>query len=156
MNRFLHPTPRLALFAGLALVVSHALAQTAPAPASPMPDWDRLTPQQREMLIAPVRERWNSAPEQRPRMLEHARRWQQMTPEQRKRAHEGHRRFEHMSDQQREQARVLFGRMRELPPEQRRQLREQWKAMTPEQRRVWVEKNRDAAERSPAVPMPRD
>ena len=123
----------------LLLLAGNALAQSTPAQS--LPDWDKLTPQQREVLIAPVRDRWNSDPDQRPRMLEHAKRWKDMSPEQRKQAHKGMRRFEHMNPQQREEARALFEQMKKLAPEQRNQLRQDWKAMTPEQRRVWVEKH---------------
>ncbi len=119
---------------------------TAPAfasdPAAPtLPAWDQLSAAQREQLIAPVRERWNAEPAQRGRMLQHAQRWQQMTPEQRQEAHHGMRRWEHLNPEQRVQMRALFERMRGLPPEQRSALKQQWKQMTPEQRRAWVQAN---------------
>ncbi|HYM86668.1 MAG TPA: DUF3106 domain-containing protein [Pseudoxanthomonas sp.] len=123
----------------LFLLAGNALAQSAPVQL--LPDWDKLTPQQREVLIAPVRERWNSDADQRPRMLEHAQRWKTMSPEQRKQARKGMRRFEGMKPQQREEARALFGQMKDLPPEQRQKLRDEWKAMTPEQRKAWVQKH---------------
>lgn len=118
------------------LLAGNAFAQTAT-----LPEWDKLTPQQREMLIAPLRDRWNSAPEQRVRMLEHAQRWQRMTPEQRAQARKGMRRFVHMKPEQREHARALFAKMHGMPPDERRKLVEQWKAMTPEQRQQWVQDN---------------
>ncbi|MGH8028070.1 MAG: DUF3106 domain-containing protein [Pseudoxanthomonas sp.] len=136
---------------GLLLLAGNALAQSAPAQS--LPDWDKLTPQQREALIAPVRERWNSDPGDRPRMLEHAQRWKSMTPEQRRQARKGMRRFEGMQPHQREEARALFEQMKELPPEQREKLREEWKAMTPEQRRAWVRKNAPKDPR-PLPPLP--
>ena len=53
------------------------LAVAAPAfsqPSQPsLPEWDQLTPAQRETLIAPMRDRWNASPEHRQRMYEHAR-----------------------------------------------------------------------------------
>ncbi|MFY1079926.1 DUF3106 domain-containing protein, partial [Escherichia coli] len=65
---------------------------------------------QRESLLAPLRDRWNSADAgQRQRMLSHGQRWQTMSPEERDKARRGLRRFEHMSPEQREQARALFG-----------------------------------------------
>jgi DNA-directed RNA polymerase subunit F len=131
----------------LLLLAGNALAQSTPAQS--LPDWDKLTPQQREVLISQVRERWNNDPDQRPRMLEHAQRWKNMSPEQRKQARKGMRRFEDMNPQQREEARVLFEQMKKLSPEQRNQLREDWQRMTPEQRRAWVEKN---APKDPANP----
>ena len=132
------------LLLGLLLLAGQALAQSQPA--TPLPDWDKLTPQQRESLIAPVRERWNREPEERPRMLERAQRWQSMTPEQRGRARKGMHRFEHMNPQQREEARALFEQMRKLSPEQRKELREDWRQMTPEQRRAWVDKHAPKAQ----------
>jgi hypothetical protein len=129
---------------GLALTASHALAQTSPAP---LPTWDKLTPQQREALIAPVRDRWNREPEDRARMLERAQRWQAMTPEQRAQARHGMKRFEDMSPGQRREARALYGHMKTLTPEQRETLREQWKKMTPAQRDAWIRDN---------APPPRD
>ena len=137
---------------GLLLLAGNALAQSAPA--QPLPDWDKLTPQQRDALIAPVRERWNSDPDDRPRMLEHAQRWKSMTPEQRQQARKGMRRYEGMNPRQREEARVLFIRMKDLPPEQRKKLREDWKNMTPEQRRVWIQKNAPQDARPPLPPLP--
>lgn len=125
---------------GLLLMAGSALAQSAPAPQA-LPEWSKLTPQQREALIAPVRERWDADPGERARMLEHAKRWKTMSPEERKQARKGMRRFEGMNPQQREEARVLFVRMKDLTPQQREQLRDDWKKMTPEQRRNWVEKN---------------
>lgn len=47
---------------------------------TPMPEWEKLTQQQRQVLIDALRERWNEAPEERPRMYRHARRWLDMTP----------------------------------------------------------------------------
>ena len=129
---------------GLLFAGSHALAQRAPAP---LPTWDKLTPQQREALIAPVRDRWNREPEDRARMLERAQRWQAMTPEQRAQARHGQKRFEGMNPEQRRQARALYGHMKSLTPEQRDALREQWKKMTPEQREAWMRDN---------APPPRD
>jgi len=123
---------------GLALASGQALAQSSPAS---LPDWDKLTPQQREALIAPVRDRWNREPDERARMLERAQRWQALTPEQRAQARHGMKRFENMNPEQRRQARALYGHMKTLTPEQRDALREQWKKMTPEQREAWIRDN---------------
>lgn len=123
----------------LLLAAGSALAQGS-GPAG-LPEWDQLTAQQREALVAPLRERWNQDPSQRARMLGHAQRWQSMSPEQRGRARKGMRHFEGMDPVQRQQARALFQRMRTLEPKQRDALRAQWKAMTPEQRSEWVEQN---------------
>lgn len=122
----------------LLLVCASAVA----ADPQPLPEWDQLTPAQRETLIAPVRDRWNSSsPERRQRNYEHARGWQQMTPEQREQARRGMHRFENMSPGQRRDAQALFDKMRGMDKDQRQQLREQWNKMSTEQRRQWVEAN---------------
>lgn len=118
------------------------------AQSPPLPEWDQLSPAQRETLIASVRERWNNAPDRRQRMYDHALRWQQMTPEQRELAHRGMHRFEHMAPAQRREAQALFAKMRGMDKEQRKELHDQWQKMTPEQRQQWVEANPPPA-RSP-------
>lgn len=127
------------LLLSLLLLSGQVLAQSQPA--TTLPEWDKLTPQQREALIAPVRERWNSEPAERARMLERAQHWKSFSPHERGQARKGMRRFENMTPQQREEARALFDRMRQMPPEDRKKLREEWSQMTPEQRRTWVQKN---------------
>ncbi len=124
----------------LALVLAAApLAAMAQSPA-PLPAWEQLTPAQRELLLAPVRERWNnSSPEKRRHLLEHAERWRTMTPEQRSHARHGMKRWQDMPPEKREQARALFEHIRPLPEAERKAMLERWKAMTPEQRKAWVE-----------------
>lgn len=130
--------PLLTLLLGL-LLCGQAMAQSA---ATPLPEWDKLTQQQRETLIAPMRDRWDSDVDSRAHMYEHAQRWNNMTPEQRKQARRGMKRFEGMDLRQRQEARAIFLQMEKMTPEQRRQLEEKLKAMTPEQRRAWMEQNR--------------
>ncbi len=129
-------TARLSLLLVLGLLCGNALAQTTPA--ANLPDWDKLTPQQRETLITPLRDRWNDSPDERVRMFEHANRWKSMTPE------------------QRQQARALFAKMRGMNKEQRQQLRNEWSKMTPDQRRDWMEKNAPRRDDMPPMPPPRD
>lgn len=124
----------------LALVAGPAMAQTA-RQAGSLPAWEQLSPAQRELLIGPIRERWNANPDARTRLFKHAQRWRQLTPEQRANAHHGLVRWEKMDPQQRQTMRALFQKMRDLPPEQRRALRARWREMTPEQRRAWVAEN---------------
>jgi hypothetical protein len=118
----------------------------APAPvaqaAQPvLPAWDQLTPAQRELLVAPLRERWDSNPGERARMYGHAERWRSMTPEQRARARRGLGHWEHMDPARRREMRALFEKMRTMSPEQRKALRDQWHGMTQAQRSAWVEAN---------------
>lgn len=106
-----------------------------------MPTWDALTDAQREVLVAPIRERWNGDVSERNRMYGRAQRWQSMTPEQRRDAQRGMRRWDHMSPDQRDKARAKFDAFRDLPPEQQAAARAKFKAMTPEQRRAYVDRN---------------
>jgi len=137
---------RFCLSLVLVMLTPCALAQNA----SNLPAWEQLNPAQREQLIAPVRERWNSQPQLRARMLRNAQRWQQLDPQQRKHAQRGLQRLEQMTPQQRQQARTLYQHMRQLPEGQRRALREQLRSMTPEQRRAWMQQNANR----PAPPKP--
>ena len=125
----------------LALCVAPVFAAQPVQRAAIPPAWEQLSQAERELLVAPVRERWNANPAQRARMLDHAQRWQTMTPEQRERAHDGLKRWSHMDTEKRQEMRALFHKMRTLDPEQRKALREQWKAMTPEQRETWLRQN---------------
>ena len=134
-------SPRTRLLALLlALAPCAAFAQAQPTAPAPLPAWDQLTSEQRELLLAPVRERWNrSEPAKRTHMLEHARRWQSMTPEQREHARHGMKRWRDLPPEKREQARALFEHTRAMPEAERRATIQRWKAMTPQERKSWVE-----------------
>ena len=106
-----------------------------------LPAWEQLTPAQRELLIAPLRERWDANPGERNRMYGHADRWRSMTPEQRARVRRGLGHWEHMDPARRREMRALFEKMRTMSPEQRKALRDQWHGMTQAQRNAWVEAN---------------
>ena len=134
----------LLLLASLALAPTTARAQEAKADA--MPAWDQLTPAQRELLIAPVRDRWNREPEKRERFMEYAKRWKAMPQPQRERARHGMQRWEGMTPEQREQARALFQAVRGLDKDARGEFMEKWRQMTPQQRTDWV-KTHPAPER---------
>jgi hypothetical protein len=129
------------LFALLALLLAAPVFAQQAAPARTLPAWEQLSAAERDALIAPVRERWNTEPAERARMLERAHRWQTMTPQQRQQLHRGARRWAHMSPEQREHTRALFREMRQMTPEQRQQLRAKWKSMTPEQRKAWMQEH---------------
>ncbi|MBJ6981247.1 MULTISPECIES: DUF3106 domain-containing protein [unclassified Luteimonas] len=135
----------------LALALSLPAAAQGPAKSEPLPTWDQLDSEQREALVAPLKQRWDDRPEGRAKMLAHARRWQQMTPEQRERARHGADRWHGMSPAEKAETRALYGKLRSLPEDERRALRARWKAMTPEQRRAWAEAN-PPAERGAAPP----
>ena len=114
-------------------------AQTAAQPA--LPAWEQLTDAQRELLVAPLRERWNASPGDRARMYDRAERWRTMTPEHRARARRGMGHWEHMDPQRRREMRALFEKMRGMTPDQRKALRDRWHAMTAGERRAWVDAN---------------
>jgi hypothetical protein len=133
------------------LLLSFLLASAAaPAfcaePPATLPAWDQLTPAQRDLVVAPVRDRWNADPAARARMLGHAQRWQQLSPDQRIRMRRGLGRWEHMDPEQRQAMRALFHKMRAMTPAQRDALRGKWRAMTPQQRHDWVEANAPPAD----------
>lgn len=117
-----------------------ARAQVDPA----LPDWDHLSTAQRELIVAPTRERWNTSPDDRPRMLHHAERWRAMTPQQRAQARHGLDRFQTMTPEQREQARAAFEQFRGMAPQDRHALRQKLRAMTPEQRDAWLKSHAGA------------
>lgn len=123
------------------LLLSPVVVAQSSAVETTLPDWDRLSAQQRDVLIAPVRERWNARPERRARMLDHATRWRELTPEQRRHSRRGVRRWQQMEPAQQQEMRALYSKMRTLDDAGRHELRERWEAMTPEQRRAWVRAN---------------
>lgn len=140
------PTSHRGLVTAVGLAVLLSLAGTTlaaePAAGKPLPAWEQLTPAQRELLIAPTRERWNTLePARRENMLERARHWQRMSPEQRERAHHGLKRWQDMNPEKREQTRALYSHMRSLDDVQRKAMLTRWRAMTPEQRKAWVEQH---------------
>ena len=132
MNR----TIRLTVLA-LALWPAFAFAQSATV-ATHYPEWDQLTPAQREALVAPLRERWNSNPGERARMVERAQRWKAMPRDQRERAGHGMQRWEHMTPEQRSEARALFHAMRGMDKDQRKAFMAQWRQKTPQQKTDWL------------------
>lgn len=135
---------RLFLATCLLLASAGAFAGDKPQDAGsavPMPAWEQLSAEQRELLVAPLRERWNANPTERSRIYRHAERWQSMTPEQRKHARRGLSHWEHMDPERRAEMKALFQAMKAMSPEERKALRKRWHGMTAEQRRQWVEAN---------------
>ena len=133
----------------LALWPAFAFAQT-PATATQYPDWDQLTPAQRDALVAPLRERWNSNPGERARMVERAQRWKAMPRNQRDRARHGMQRWEGMSPEQRTEARALFHAMRGLDKEQRKVFLADWRKMSAQQKVDWLKAHPAPERREPA------
>ena len=140
MNHMIRPT-----LLALVLWPAFAFAQAQPA-ATQYPEWDKLSPAQRDALIAPLRERWNSNPDERARMVERAQRWKAMPRDQRDRARHGMQRWEHMSPEKRVEARALFHAMRDMDAEQRKAFLADWRQKNPQQRADWL-KTHPAPER---------
>jgi len=135
----------------LLAVATPSIAQNAPPRSGAdgretpqLPEWDRLSQAQRDALLAMVREQWNSNPQQRARLMRQAEHWRQLTPEQRKRAQQGRHLWQQMSPEERKRARAAFEHSKHLSPEERAALRDKLRAMTPEQRREWLRKYRQA------------
>ncbi|GGA69457.1 hypothetical protein GCM10011521_04560 [Arenimonas soli] len=107
-----------------------------------VPSWDELSPEQRKYLGRHEAE-WDTLPaSRRVHALERAERrarWEAMPPEQRERIRQGMRNYRDMTPAQREKAREAMRVMRSLPEDQRERLKKQWRAMSPEQRRAWLE-----------------
>jgi len=132
-------TPRtspLLLLAAFVLAPA-AWAQDA-KPAAPLPAWEQLTPVQRDLLIAPVRDRWNREPERRQKFMEYAKRWKDMPPPDRDHARMGMERWEGMTPEQRDQARAVFHAVRGMDKDARHDFMEKWRQMGPQQRADWA------------------
>ena len=107
-----------------------------------VPSWDELTPAQ-QAAVARLRDRWDSLPaSHRVMALERAERrarWEAMTPEQRERIREGMRNYRELPPGLRETMRESMRAMRALPEAEREALLARWRALSPEQRRAWLE-----------------
>ena len=107
-----------------------------------VPNWDQLTPAQQKS-VERLRERWDTLPaSQRVMALERAERrarWEAMTPEQRERIREGMRNYRELPPELRETMRESMRAMRALPEPERKALLSKWRALSPEQRRAWLE-----------------
>lgn len=130
------PTPSLLLLAALALAPFAASAQDAKP--DPLPAWEQLSPAQRELLIAPVRDRWNREPDRRLQFMEFAKRWQSMPQLQRERARHGMQRWEGMSPAQRDEARAVFQAVHGMDKDARAAFMANWRQMSASQRADWV------------------
>jgi Protein of unknown function (DUF3106) len=144
---------------GLALMLASAsvLAQQPPAHAAGqraqrvqergavvpdgvrVPAWQQLNPRQRADL-ASFADRWDRLPaSRRVQILERYDRFRSLPPEKQSALREGAVNFQQMTPQQRQKMRQSVRVVRTLPPEEQRALRRQWEAMTPEQRRAWLD-----------------
>lgn len=167
--RFSMPAPLLPLL--LAFVLAGKAMAGDADPGQPLPAWEQLDQARRDILVAPLRERWNRNPDERARMYQRALRWQSMPPEQRARAHRGLHRWESMDPDKRAKVRMLFERTRGMPRQQRREtfalfkamldmtsaerdaLRRRWPRMTPGERDAWLQAHGPRRGRHPQAPQ---
>ena len=121
------------------------VAPSDPRPAPEgvrVPSWAELSPAQKAGL-AHLEAHWDRMPaSRRVEALERFERRQHflsLPPEQRRALREGARHFHEMPPELRDRMRRSIRHVQSLPPEQQRALRRQWQALTPEQRRAWLE-----------------
>jgi hypothetical protein len=122
-----------------------ASASARPTELAPVPDnvvaptWNQLDAQQQTDL-QPFADRWDRMPApRRLHILQRYQRWQRLPPEKREAMREGLANYQRMSPEQRQKIRRSMHVVRALPPDQQRALRQQWRAMTPEQRKAWLD-----------------
>jgi hypothetical protein len=134
-----------------------ALAAPAGEPATPRA-WQSLSPQQQQLLqnfhdrwdslpaekqqsLARGSQRWiNMSPEQRSGAQERFKQWRALPPEQRQVIRQRWQQFKALPPQEQQRIRQQVSRFRQLPPERREELRRQWRQMTPQQRRGFMQR----------------
>ena len=126
-----------------ALLLAAVCAATAEAATVPtgvkVPAWSELNSQQQADLSM-FAKRWDRmAASRRVALLERQARWKDMPPPERKMLREGARNFHEMSPELKEKMRTSISAVRKLPEADQRQLRQQWRALDPQQRRAWLE-----------------
>jgi hypothetical protein len=111
----------------------------ATPPGVRVPAWKELDAGQRADL-ASFAGRWDRLPaSRRVQILERYDRFKSLPPEKQTALREGAINFQQMSPPQRQKMRESLQALRTLPPDEQRDLRRQWQAMTPEQRRTWLD-----------------
>jgi hypothetical protein len=121
-----------------------AVATTQAAPVVPeqvkVPAWNELSDQQQADL-SHLAGRWDRLPaSRRVLILERYSHWKHLPAQEREALREGARNFRQMSPRQREKMRMSMDAVRALPRAQQRRLRERWRSMTPQQRRLWLDR----------------
>jgi hypothetical protein len=123
-------------------IVSVCANAQPPAPVPEgvsVPSWSQLDAQ-RQTDLQPFADRWDRMPaSRRVQILERYERWQRLPPEQREALRDGLANYQRMSPEQRQKIRDSMHVIRTLPPDQRHALRQRWRAMTPEQRKAWLD-----------------
>jgi hypothetical protein len=150
------------LSACLALCAGVSMAQEAPPPAAAEPAtpraWQSLSPQQQQLLqnfqgrwdslppdkqqaLARGSQRWiNMSPEQRSGAQERFKQWRALPPEQRQVIRQRWQQFKSLPPEEQKRIREKVTQFNRLPPQRRQELRQQWRQMTPEQRRGFAQR----------------
>lgn len=133
-------TWRICLLGWLLLAIASAQAAPAVPEQVTVPAWKELSEQQQADL-SHLAGRWDRLPaSRRVLILERYSRWKHLPAHEREALREGARNFRQMSPRQREKMRMSMDAVRALPREQQRRLRRQWGSMTPQQRRLWLDR----------------
>ena len=123
--------------------VSPAASRLLPAKPSPMvpaPDWNGLTPAQKEAL-SPLEHDWNGLDDARKsKWLEIAPRFAALPEQERERIHERMRAWAALSPVERQQARVGYQMIQQLKTHDREAKWEAYQALSPERRHELAEK----------------
>jgi hypothetical protein len=114
------------ILAGLSLLTCMTLS--AAAVAGDLPDWQQLSPVQRDVL-APLGGDWNHLDDERRRKwLELAERFPSMTPAEQARMRARMSYWSSLTPEERVEARERYKRLQSMPPEKREALARQWEA----------------------------
>ena len=137
------------LGAAAALMLGHrALAQTA---AGGGPNWNQLSPQQREAL-APLAGQWATIPaDSKRKWIEIADKYPQLSPEGKARMQARMAEFARLTPEQRRTARENFQRAYELPLESRESAVQQYKALPPDKKKELSERGQAKDAGKPAA-----
>jgi len=131
---------RLCLLVSLLLAVATAQAAPVVPEQVKVPAWNELSDQQQADL-SHLAGRWDRLPaSRRVLILERYSHWKHLPAQEREALREGARNFRQMSPRQREKMRMSMDAVRALPRAQQRRLRERWRSMTPQQRRLWLDR----------------
>lgn len=99
--------------------------------------WDQLPPERQQRLLNGARQWSNMDSDQRSQARQRFQQWQQMKPDEQARLRERFDRFRQLPPEQREAIRNARQWFRSLPPARRQELREQWRNMSPDERRAF-------------------
>jgi Protein of unknown function (DUF3106) len=114
--------------------------------------WDTLPPRQQQDMLDRARHWSELPPDRRQEIRERIQRWQQMTPEQREQVRQNRIKYNQLPPEQRAELHAAYMRFQQLPPQQRDNLMRRWELQAPEQRRQWLDRQREMNSR--AFPPP--